>query len=328
MFLRWLVGGLAIALLVGAPPLRAQRQPQQRPLGPQPDVELRVAPFFDGFYANPDGTITFSFGYSNLNREETVEIPLGPDNFIEPKEFDGRQPTSFPPVVPDAPDGGRGRPDRRDRERGVFTVTVPAGFTGDVVWTLRHRGQTYSVPGRAKNSAYSLRWPMAMGSIPPLLRFTQAGPAGRGPTGIDGGPMQASVGAPLSISVSIVDDSKREKEPIEVKAPGANPKAGDQRDLVQALRPGSGHLRARQAADPGAARHGDDVGDLQAAGRIRDPRARRQLRTRRHVGRQPVLLDERLHEGRRETLDPPETRVVTYAVGPLAHAQRVWRATT
>ena len=37
--------------------------------------------------------------------------------------------------------------------------------------------------------------------------------------------MQASVGAPLSISVSIVDDSKREKEPIEVKAPGSNPKA-------------------------------------------------------------------------------------------------------
>ena len=131
---RWLVAGLAIALLIGASPLGAQRQPQQRPLGPQPDVELRVAPFFDGCYTNPDGTITFSFGYSNLNREEIVEIPLGPDNFIEPKEFDGRQPTSFPPVVSDAPDGGRGRhrsprsragrvhrhgPSRFHRRRGV-----------------------------------------------------------------------------------------------------------------------------------------------------------------------------------------------------------------
>jgi hypothetical protein len=229
VFLRWLAGGLAIGLIIGASPLRAQRQPQQRPLGPQPDVELRVAPFFDGFYTNPDGTITFSFGYSNLNREETVEIPLGPDNVIQPKEFDGRQPTSFPPVVADAPDdggaAGRGRPGRRDRERGVFTVTVPAGFSGDVVWTLRHRGQTYSVPARAKNSAYSLRWPMAMGSMPPLVRFRPDGPAGRGPSGIDAGPLQASVGAPLPVSVSIVDDSKREKEPIEVKAPGAKPKA-------------------------------------------------------------------------------------------------------
>jgi hypothetical protein len=230
--LRWLVSSLAIALVVvvGGLPLRAQRQPQQRPLGPQPDVELRVAPFFDGFYTNPDGTITFSFGYSNLNRQETVEIPLGPDNVIQPKEFDGRQPTSFPPVVADAADdggaaAGRGRPGRRDRERGVFTVTVPAGFTGDVVWTLRHRGQTYSVPARAKNSAYSLRWPMAMGSMPPLLRFRADGPAGRGPSGIDAGPLQASVGTPLPINISIVDDSKREKEPIEVKAPGANPKA-------------------------------------------------------------------------------------------------------
>ncbi len=85
MFGRWLFGGLAIALLF-APPLRAQRQPQQRPLGPQPDVELRVAPFFDGFYTNPDGTTTFSFGYSNLNRDDVVEIPLGPDNFIQPKD--------------------------------------------------------------------------------------------------------------------------------------------------------------------------------------------------------------------------------------------------
>jgi hypothetical protein len=212
---RWLVGSLAIAMFFVCAPLGAQRQ---RPLAPLPPGGLRVAPFFDGWYANPDGTVTLSFGYSNPNREEVVEIPLGPDNFIEPKEYDGRQPTSFPPAVPDATGAGRGRgSDRRDRERGVFTVTVPAGFQGDVVWTLRNRGQTVSVPGRTKTGAYGLRWPMAMGSIPPLLRFKADGPAGRGPVGIQADPVQASVGAPLSLTIWITDDSKREKDPIQIK---------------------------------------------------------------------------------------------------------------
>jgi hypothetical protein len=211
VFVRSLVGGLAIAMVIGSPPLGAQ---SQRPLAPLPPDGLRVAPFFDGWYENPDGTITFSFGYSNLNREEVVEIPLGPDNLIVPKEYDGRQPTSFPPVVPDNPtEGGASR---RDRERGVFTVTVPAGFGGDVVWTLRHRGQSFSVPGRARTGAYQLRWPMAMGSVPPLLRFKPDGPAGRGPTGIEADPVQAQVGVPLSLAIWITDDSVREEDPVPI----------------------------------------------------------------------------------------------------------------
>ena len=200
-------------MFLGSWPLGAQGQ---RPLAPLPPGGLRVAPFFDGWYANADGTTTFSFGYSNLNRDEVVEIPLGPDNFIEPKEYDGRQPTSFPPVVPDAGDGG-GRGDRRDRERGVFAVTTPAGFQGDVVWTLRHRGQTYKVPGRAKTGAYQLRWPMAMGSIPPLLRFSPKGAAGRGPAGIQADPVQAKVAAPVALSVWTTDDSVREVDPVPMK---------------------------------------------------------------------------------------------------------------
>ena len=130
-----------------------------------------MAPFFDGWYRNPDGTVTLSFGYSNLNLTEVVEISLGPDNFIEPAEFDGRQPTSFPPVVREGATSTR----RRDRERGVFTVTVPASFSGDVVWTLVNQERTFSVPGSAKTGAYQLRWPMAMGSQPPLVRFSPDG---------------------------------------------------------------------------------------------------------------------------------------------------------
>jgi hypothetical protein len=212
---RWLIGGLVIAMLTGSQPLGAQGQ---RPLAPLPPDGLRVAPFFDGWYQNPDGTVTLSFGYSNLNREDVIEIPLGPDNMIMPKEYDGRQPTSFPPVVPDSTEGSSAT--RRERERGVFTVTVPAGFAGDVIWTLRNRGQTFSVPGRAKTGAYQLRWPMAMGSVPPLLRFKPDGPAGRGPSGIEADPMQTSVGAPLALTIWITDDSVRETDPVPIATKG------------------------------------------------------------------------------------------------------------
>jgi hypothetical protein len=193
---------LGVILITAAIGVAAE---QIRPLAPTPPEGQRVVPFFDGFYENADGTVLLSFGYSNLNATDVIEIPLGPNNFIEPKEFDGRQPTSFPPVQGGGPTGAR-----RDRERGVFTVTIPAKYTGDVVWTLRHAGQTHKVPGRTKTGAYGLRWPMAMGSIPPLLGFTATTMTGRGPAGIESAPMQAATGVPLPITIWTKDDSERD----------------------------------------------------------------------------------------------------------------------
>lgn len=260
---RWIAGSLLAALIGTAPHLAAQLP---RPLAPIPEENSRVAPFFDGWYANPDGTVSLAFGYSNQNRS-TVEIPLGPDNVITPKEFDGRQPTSFPVVQTErggganagvatargtgapaagapgtapagggagqgapatggaaaggaaggAPQGAGGGRSQYERERGVFTITVPGDFKGDVVWTLRYAGQTFSVPGRTKSTAYQLSWPMAMGSTPPLLRFSPTGQAGRGPMGTQAPPMQAKVGTPVELTVYMTDDAVHEKEPITIK---------------------------------------------------------------------------------------------------------------
>jgi hypothetical protein len=215
---RSLIFGVCAALIVV---VRVDAQ-RSRPLAPLPDEGLRVAPFFDGWYENPDGSITFSFGYSNLNREEEIEIPLGPNNVIEPKEYDGKQPTSFPPV---RTDNSGARIDRRERERGVFTITVPAGFKGDVVWTLRYRGQTHRVPARSKTGAYQLRWPMAMGSVPPLLRFTPGGATGRGPVGLQSDLLQAAVGKSLPLMIYAKDDSMREPDTVPFKPRGGAAKA-------------------------------------------------------------------------------------------------------
>ena len=164
---------------------------------------LPVSPFFEGWYENPDGTFTLSFGYFNRNTEETLTLPAGRDNFINPAEYDGVQPTMFDP--------GRGT--------GVFTVTVPSSFdrAARVVWSLRNAdGSVHSVPAKIGIEAYQLHHaPMAMGSLPPLLQLEVGGPELWGPMTIVGDPRTesawrdglhraGSIGNPLPVTASVV----------------------------------------------------------------------------------------------------------------------------
>ena len=170
-----------------------------------------VVPIFEGWYRNPDGTFELSFGYFNVTTEETLEIPLGSDNFIEPAECDGRQPTVFEPV-----------PESDRRHWGAFTVTVPADFgSRDVVCTLHVRGQTLSVPGRLTSPAYELAGWESPGrsSVSPLLRWAPDGPVGRGPRGITGEARQAKVGVPLDLGAWVARDTEAvdDERPINIK---------------------------------------------------------------------------------------------------------------
>ncbi len=192
-----------VALIGGPAPVHAQ-QVQRLPLAPIPPKGEPVAPFFEGWYRNDDGTFTFSFGYFNLNTEEVIEIPFGPDNFIEPAEFDGAQPTHFPV--------------RPRRDRGVFSVTVPASY-GDgeqrVVWTITSNGVTYPVPARVFAPALQLDYgPRAMGSLPPLVRFDPEGPAGQHVQGVWGEPRTAQVGEPLTLRLWTEEVSVRDPEDL------------------------------------------------------------------------------------------------------------------
>jgi hypothetical protein len=196
--------GIAAAILaVTIAPVQAQ---DRYPLAPQRPGGLTVSPFFEGWYANPDGSFTLSFGYFNRNLSEAVEIPIGPDNFIEPANLNGMQPSHFPPV---SYTGYSAR-----RERGVFTVTVPPEFKDrEVVWTLRVRGEELKVPGRVNSPAYELGYqPMAMGSMPPTVRFSESGPVGQGPTGVVAERRTAKVGQPLSITFFAADAGAREAQ--------------------------------------------------------------------------------------------------------------------
>ena len=209
---RSLRGSLILALvMLTAAPAMAQRpgnsrfaNGQRMPLSPNPPTGQPVAPFFEGWYANDDGTFTFSFGYFNLNTEEILEIPLGPDNFIEPAEFDGDQPTHFPS-------------DPR-RDRGVFTVTVPASYADErqrVVWTLTAHAVTHSVPARVGYDALQLDYgAKAMGSVPPVVRFDLGGPSGEHVQGLWSQPRTATVGMPLELTLWAEEISVRSPDDV------------------------------------------------------------------------------------------------------------------
>ena len=86
-----------------------------------------IAPAFEGWEPNPDGSINMVFGYFNRNWEEQPDFPVGPNNNIEPGGPDQGQPTRFLPR----------------RNKFVFRVRVPKDFGNrELVWTLTTHGKT------------------------------------------------------------------------------------------------------------------------------------------------------------------------------------------
>jgi len=168
---------------------------RQLPLAPAPKTGATVTPAFEGWYPNKDGTFSISFGYYNRNTEEAIDIPIGPNNFIEPGAQDQGQPTHFEPK----------------RQWGVFAIKVPADFgKKEVTWTLKFRGQTYAIPGslRPNWQIDALEGEAGSGNTPPVLKFAENGPEGAGPGGITGPPLTATAGQPLSITIFAKDDGK------------------------------------------------------------------------------------------------------------------------
>lgn len=195
LFIRSSLAGMTLALLLATPgSLEAQEgflpgNDEVRPWG------QGVTPMFEGFYEHPDGEgMVISFGYLNRNSEEVLDIPVGPNNNIEPDSLNGVQPTHFLPR----------------RQYGVFTVTVPEDFgRNDIVWTLSANGESYSIPGRIVNNNYLIdaMYAPATGLTPPTIAFDPDGAEGKGPHGIQAEPRTVEVGQPLELSVWTRDDT-------------------------------------------------------------------------------------------------------------------------
>ncbi len=166
-----------------------------------------VAPAFEGWEQNPDGSFNMVFGYFNRNLDEHLHVPVGSDNSIEPGGPDRGQPSYFLPR----------------RNRFHFKVKVPADF-GDreLVWTLTTQGQT--------EKAYATLIPEYI--IDKQLAMLDVGNFGRDPEGrdllnepptveLEGAAERAvPVGTPLGLTASANDDGMPEPRPAPRGRPG------------------------------------------------------------------------------------------------------------
>jgi len=86
-----------------------------------------VSPAYEGWMYAPDGSVMMYFGYMNSNWLQEFDVPVGPDNAIEPGGPDQGQPTHFYPR----------------RSPFLFTVKVPKDLGNkELVWTLTTNGKS------------------------------------------------------------------------------------------------------------------------------------------------------------------------------------------
>ena len=179
----------------------------QLPLQPARDAGQGVTPAFEGWYENEDGSYTLLVGYFNRNLKETLDVPIGPNNRIEPGGPDQGQPTHFLPR----------------RGWGVFTVKVPKDF-GDkrLTWTITANGQTNSVPiGIIKGYQVEPFLEAAQKNEPPRVQFTATGPALFGPPVGIAMTLSGSIGQPVTISGMVTDKGANDPDlsPAQLKQP-------------------------------------------------------------------------------------------------------------
>jgi hypothetical protein len=95
-----------------------------------------VSPAYEGWRTEADGSLTMVFGYMNQNWQEEFDIPIGPDNAIEPGGPDQGQPTHFYPR----------------RSPFLFTIKIPKDFgEKELIWTLKTHGKVEKAYASLKN---------------------------------------------------------------------------------------------------------------------------------------------------------------------------------
>lgn len=187
-----LVSLCAAGAIAGGMLLSAQQIPQ-----PRKQFGASVTAAFEGWFANKDGTRSFLVGYFNRNTQQELDVPIGPNNRIEPGGPDLGQPTHF----------------LTGRQYGMFVVPVPKEFTPQdkYTWTIVANGQSTSIPLRLNNDyVVSPFIEIAVGNTPPVIRFDQNGSTIQGPiaTVSQAASRTASLSAPLPLTVWATDDMK------------------------------------------------------------------------------------------------------------------------
>lgn len=182
---------LSIALVIGLALIARAQTQGPLPLEPLGVRGEAVFPAVEGWYPNPDGTFTLLLGYFNRNTTQILDIPIGPNNRIEPGGPDQGQPTHF----------------LTRRQYGVFSITVPKDFGNKkFTWTIVANGQT-SVVSFWLNPPYLVEpfKNLANGNIPPIIKFAPDGPALQGPPRSIAATLRAKLTDPLPLALWVTD---------------------------------------------------------------------------------------------------------------------------
>lgn len=182
-------------------------QTPQLPLQPARDNGQSITGAFEGWYQNQDSSYTLLVGYFNRNVKQMVDIPVGPNNRIEPGGPDYGQPTYF----------------ESRRQWGVFAIKVPKDF-GDkrLTWTITANGQTTSLPlGVIKDYQIEPFKEVAQGNQPPKIQFDPKGPLFQGPPTAAGPSLSGMVGQPVTLAATVTDDAPNDPDlsPVQLKQP-------------------------------------------------------------------------------------------------------------
>lgn len=173
-----------------------------------------VWPAYEGWEKNEDGSFNLVFGYMNDNWREELDVPIGPENNIQPGGPDKGQPTHFLPR----------------RNRFIFRVRVPKDFgTKELTWTLTTQGKTQKAFGSLRPDLIienvdimSETGALGAGTSNPELRADKA-PVIK----IEGAKnLDAKVGQPVTLAAIVTDDGipkVREIPPDRVRAASLRP---------------------------------------------------------------------------------------------------------
>jgi len=165
--------------------------PQQLPFEPPREFGQSVTGAFEGWFPNADGSFSILIGYYNRNLKQEIEIPIGPENRIEPGGPDQGQPTHFLP----------------GRQWGVFTIRVPKDFgEKKLTWTLSANGKTTSIPLNLNTLWEVEPFREASGNAPPFIGFAERGPWVQGPAG-QSKSVSTTLPEPVDLAVWVADDA-------------------------------------------------------------------------------------------------------------------------
>lgn len=187
---RWTVAGLALAIILA---LSAFVGAAQLPMEPPHDSGQSVTGALEGWYKDADGKYRILVGYYNRNLKQELDIPVGPNNRIEPGGPDLGQPTHFIP----------------GRQWGVFTIVVPNDFgEKKLTWTLVANKKTTVIPLNLNTLWEVSPYTEASGNTPPFISFDEGGSWVQGPPQKISKELAATVGTPLNLNAWLADDMK------------------------------------------------------------------------------------------------------------------------